>query len=730
MQAFSKVSASRWQSSKGIALLLLLLFLSPWGVEAQGGKQVLDSLQKLLSGPVKGLERGYIMVEYAEVLGDFDPEKAVAIGKDALQIGLSLKNDSLAALSYSSLGALAYHAGHFDEAFDYQRQSLHIWKSRNDSLGMARSMNNLGAMHDIIGNLDSALFHYLNALDLHKGISNDEGISATLGNIAVMYHAQGNYKEAIGYFQQTIPMDRKLGNNSGISTTYSNIGACYQSLRDFEKALEFHTEALAMRREMQNKPLISKSLNNIGLVQMELGYLGRARSSLEEAVALKREIGNSFELARSLNNLGKLYIISEKFKDALPPLREAMAIADTIKVPPLTMSTAELLSKAYAGAGAYKQAYEAEMVRKMVADSLVLREQNEQNAELMAKFDAIQREIEIDSLTHKEELREAQIESINRQTNFLIGGISIFAVLALMIFFFLLQKRESNRKLKTLNAKLGERNRQIKEQNVEIREKSEQLALKNEEILQINSNLEAIVEERTKNLLEANVELDTFLYQTSHALRAPLMRIIGLFSIAQETTDAAVGMDMYGKIDETITRMDRMLYKLLDVQEMKLRQPKPCMLDLGKLLKSILAEVAGKSDFETPEVQLDLPDGECLVADKDVLRLALFNVIENAWHFRADETGAGHRIDICIRQESDQLIATVEDNGFGIPESEQAGVFQMFHRATYKSEGTGLGLYVTQKALERIGGSIQVESKEGRYSRFVILMPLPKEIVS
>lgn len=704
-------------------LWVLSLILLCSQVNAQNSTQSLDSLEQELQQS-SGLERARILNAYSRELEDTDLGEAADAAREALRIGNRFGDDSVRAVSHDQLATLSYFQGKFDSAFLHQRAALGIWEQTKDTLGIAQSFNSLGALFDVSGNLDSALHYYFLALDLHTNLDNEDGISATLSNLAVLYYASGDYKEAIRYFERSLDIDLKNDAKQAATISMSNIGACYQGLGELEKALDFHTRALELRREIGPALFISRSLNNIGLVQMDLGNYNKALASLTEAADLKRQLGNSYELGRTLNNIGRVYLAQNRFSEALKPLIEAKSILDTTKSPPLQEANAGFLSKAYAGSGMFEEAYSSEMTRKKISDSLTLAEQDSKNAELMAKFDAIQREIEIDSLTYIQDLRDREIESINRQTNFLVLGLVIFGILTIMIFVFFLQKRTANRKLKVLNSKLAERNRQIKDQNAEIRDKSEELSKKNEEILQINSNLESIVEERTRNLSEANKELDTFLYQTSHALRAPLMRIIGLFSIAKESESEVVASEMYGKIDETISRMDRMLYKLLDVQEMKLRDPLPEKVNFKQLIDEIVREIKEKSDLEAPILNLDLPQESCPVPDRQVVRLVLLNVLENAWHFRSENPDTPHSIDIAVRHRDDQLHLSITDNGIGIPEQEHEVVFQMFHRATHKSNGTGLGLYVTQKALDLVNGELKLQSEEGDYTKIEVLLPV------
>jgi len=112
-----------------------------------------------------------------------------------------------------------------------------------------------------------------------------------------------------------------------------------------------------------------------------------------------------------------------------------------------------------------------------------------------------------------------------------------------------------------------------------------------------------------------------------------------------------------------------------------------------------------------------------LAADRDSMNMALVNLLENAWKY----TGENKRIIVETKPDGDRVVFTVEDNGVGIAQAEQAKIFQRFYQVDQKlsrsAEGCGLGLSIVKQIVEAHGGNITVESEVGKGSRFLISLP-------
>jgi PAS domain S-box-containing protein len=239
------------------------------------------------------------------------------------------------------------------------------------------------------------------------------------------------------------------------------------------------------------------------------------------------------------------------------------------------------------------------------------------------------------------------------------------------------------------------------------------------------AELEHMVAERTAQLQEMVTQLEQFSYTISHDLRAPLRAIQGYAEILRDGPPATAGADSRRYVDRIIRageRMDRLIRDVLSysrVATAKLdRQP----VEVGSLVAEVIAQlpedVRRKSMIV---VEQPLPT---VTTHAALLAQALGNLINNAVKFVATAENPQVRIWSTIHLEKARIF--VSDRGIGIPASFHPNVFGIFERGVpgEQYQGTGIGLAIVKKSIERLGGRVGFESAEGNGSTFWIELPL------
>ncbi len=245
-----------------------------------------------------------------------------------------------------------------------------------------------------------------------------------------------------------------------------------------------------------------------------------------------------------------------------------------------------------------------------------------------------------------------------------------------------------------------------------------------EELARANVNLERIVEERTAQLRTTIGELESFSYSLSHDMRAPLRTIRGFTSIVLRQYRGQLdpmAVDLLEKAGSAAVRMDQLVTDVLALTRLSREQLDVQPIDLGKLLVQILHE---RPELQAPaaEVRLELPLAMVLGHEASLTQ-CLTNLLGNAVKFV--EKGKLPRVSIWTERSGAKVKLWVEDNGIGIEPEAQGrifGIFQRLHRQD-EYEGTGIGLAIVKKAVERMNGSVGVESTPGQGSRFWIELP-------
>ena len=269
-----------------------------------------------------------------------------------------------------------------------------------------------------------------------------------------------------------------------------------------------------------------------------------------------------------------------------------------------------------------------------------------------------------------------------------------------------------------------------------------------------NVNLEAIVDERTADLREANNEIQRFAYIVSHDLRSPLVNIMGFTSELEE-----LGRDIFrrigslahvpadgppiegaeivldgpdkqlsedfsealGFIKSSIAKMDRLISAILNLTREGRREFEPVRIDTRELIEAIVATVAHQAvEAQAGIVLGKLPD---IVSDRLALEQIFSNLIDNAIKYL--KAGVPGEIAIHGRTKLGYAIFEVTDNGRGIDPKDHQRIFDLFRRAgTQDKPGQGIGLAHVRALVRRLGGTMSVFSELNVGSTFTITLPI------
>jgi signal transduction histidine kinase len=231
---------------------------------------------------------------------------------------------------------------------------------------------------------------------------------------------------------------------------------------------------------------------------------------------------------------------------------------------------------------------------------------------------------------------------------------------------------------------------------------------------------------RTKNeeLTKINRELDSFVYSVSHNLRAPLMSLLGLLRLVElESEDPKNDLKGYfGMMNHSISKLDETLKEILDYSKNARTSVKPEAIDLAKEIEDSFEKLMYLPGSDSVAKTVKIESSAKLFLDRSRLSVILNNLISNAIKYR-DEFKDQSVVDLQCHVDEHFLVMVFRDNGIGIAAGFVSKVFDMFYRATERSEGAGLGLYIVKETVEKLGGSISVESKAGESTVFKIILP-------
>lgn len=251
--------------------------------------------------------------------------------------------------------------------------------------------------------------------------------------------------------------------------------------------------------------------------------------------------------------------------------------------------------------------------------------------------------------------------------------------------------------------------------------------LAEESLRRLNAELERRVEQRTEELAAKNRELEMFTYSVSHDLKAPLRGIDGYSRLLLE--DYADRLDEEGKrflgsVRQASAHMGQLIDDLLSYSRLERRAPQPARLRPGPVVRGVLQPLQPEIESRGVRVTESLDEEAELLADPQALNMAVRNLVDNALKF----TRATERPELAIegRREGDVYRLSVRDNGIGFDPRFHDRIFEIFQRLHRIEDypGTGIGLAIVRKAMERMGGRVWAESAPGRGATFFLQIPL------
>jgi PAS domain S-box-containing protein len=252
------------------------------------------------------------------------------------------------------------------------------------------------------------------------------------------------------------------------------------------------------------------------------------------------------------------------------------------------------------------------------------------------------------------------------------------------------------------------------------------------EVSALTDELERRVEQRTADLQRANRNLESFTYSVSHDLRAPLRAMSGFSEVLEEDFGDRLGEEGRGytqRIQAASERMAQLIDDLLLLSRVSRAGINPRPVDLSAEARAIAGQLSTTDPVR--QVRFEIENGVAVVADRDLIRTVLQNLLENGWKFTSGTDEAVIEFGAAATSDG-QPCYFVRDNGAGFDSAYTDHLFQPFKRLHNERDfpGTGIGLASVARVIERHGGRVWAEGAVGRGATFyftlaVGLQPVP-----
>jgi signal transduction histidine kinase len=694
-----------------LKLILLIAFLWTHHVSSA---QAIDSLKALLEekgGPEKfdvlfGLSREYVPVNLNESYN-----YAGQASELAYEIGDSLRIVKSARLKAQILRRL----DNLSESINEYEKALAIAKRNQRKEGYLTEikyiLNGLAIGHTFLANYDKALDFHFQSLVIREKEGDKAEISVTLNNIGIVYFKMRNYDKAKEYFGRSLVLKNEVKDTYDLDRLLINLGMANIHLRNFDEALDFINRGLEMCKDDCADDIVTEGEFGRGVANYGSDKMTIAKNHFEKSFEIAKRSGNKRFQAENLVYLAKIAIVEKDSVTAKNNLVIVEALADSAGYNQLLIDTYKQFSILYGLIKDFENASTYQNKYIHLKDSLIGEELVKNIAKIQTNFE--ERE-NIATIKLKEDALSRQ-----RTLNLSLG---LIAVLIGLLGFVLYRSNVVTRKV---NSALSDAKGIIETQNIRLQN--------------INRELDGKVKEKTADLLKANAELDTanqslsrvndeldnFIYKTSHDIRGPLASLKGICSVALMDVKDQLALDYLKKLDVSSGRLNVILTRLLIVNQINNAIVGHESIDFKSIIDDVILLEKKKGLPPRFEIRNDIQSDIVLHSDKDLVRIILENLIDNAIKFSNDSERVQPFVHIKVGADHGKgVVVSVVDNGIGIAEAKPDKIFQMFSRASERSGTGGIGLYLSKLATEKLGGEIHLRTTPDGYTEFYVYFPM------
>ncbi|MCU0392931.1 MAG: HAMP domain-containing histidine kinase [Thermoflexibacter sp.] len=231
-----------------------------------------------------------------------------------------------------------------------------------------------------------------------------------------------------------------------------------------------------------------------------------------------------------------------------------------------------------------------------------------------------------------------------------------------------------------------------------------------------------VLEKKYAELQKLNAELDRFVYSVSHDLRAPITSVLGLTYLGKRTSNVEEMHQYLDLQEKSLKKLDNFISDILNYARNSRMELHVQEINFGTEFENIVELQTQYDPNQHIQTQVAVSQNYLFFTDKQRLMIVLNNLIGNAFRYY-NPYQTSPFIHLSVEVFPQKAIIKVQDNGIGIGKEHLDKIFEMFYRATDKTTGSGLGLYIAKEVVEKLKGKISVSSELGKGTTFKIEIP-------
>ncbi len=572
-------------------------------------------------------------------------------------------------------------------------------------IGKVVALNNIGLLYRRMDRYAKSIEAYQLALKISDSLNYLKGYTHATNGLGNIYLLLGNHDEALRNFRECLRVEQKMNSLTGVALNLNNIGHVYLQQDNLEEALEYFMLSLEVNRELSNKRGIAICYNDIGEIYRRRGETEKAMNYFKLSHQLNTSINDLYYLSWNNLKIAEILLLSKKYHDALPYVTQSQQLAEKTNNRSVLKDAYLYLFQINKALGRTQQAIDFLEKATVVNDSILNENTQKIVFRMQATFNREQSDHKIALLENEKQLADLKVkrqQMITIITLFVMFAV-VLGMMTVLLFLYYLRKKNNQLKINNIEIEAG-RN--------QLREYANQLLIAKQEAEQGN---------RLKSQFLANM---------SHEIRTPMNSVIGFADILSKMIDDPTQLNYLASIRLSGHSLLALINDILDLSKIEAGRSEimyttmdfPALLnDVRKVFELQCLEQKNELIIET---EVSMP--RHLHFAESALRQILINLVGNAVKFtRSGKITVSSRL-MDVNENEATLALRVSDTGSGIPAEDVEFIFEAFYQTqTGKSEnrGTGLGLTITKRLIQALGGTINVSSSAVSGTEFNFSFP-------
>lgn len=576
-----------------------------------------------------------------------------------------------------------------EKAMNYLIRSLTLEDSIDLSMHRVFTYVGIARVFRAVGNFNKSA-EFLNKALLQNAEGGDAAIKGLIQNeLGEIQLENGEAEAALKNFESILSSRKEINKPSIESKALFNLAQLYTRQEKYEQALRHHKRALVIRRSIGDRENEARSLNTIGELYRLMKNTAKATDNHRVALSLRNSLTDIAGVAESYNNIAILDFESANYTDAIKNFELALHAGQESQNQHQLSKSYEYLSECYEAMEDYKQALEYKDLFLAIRE-LIHGEMNEQRLlETQNRYVIGQQESQIETLEFDSTIRKVELARQTKNNQRLLLFVALILAAGGVIVVFYLEKRRSAKLVTDVNARLTVQQTELQ---------------------------------------ELNATKDKFFSIISHDLKGPLNSLSSFSNLLINYTDSLSKEEIqtFAKdFDKSLKNLFALLENLLEWSRSQTGNIDftPDRFEICAILESNKDLLESQAKIKSIWIQSVARSELYIDAHKNSINTVVRNLISNAIKF----TQEGGRIELDARKKGNEVIISVADTGVGMSEAVINRLFRIdakhSTKGTANEKGTGLGLILCKEFIEKNGGRIWVESKEGEGTIFFFALP-------